>query len=111
MINISPEIIGYVAGILTTVSFLPQAIMTLKTRDTESLSLGMYSIFTSGVLLWLIYGLYLDDVAIIYANAITLALASSILSVKVYNLLIAKAKAESISRKQARNNKDESIDN
>ena len=48
MTNITPEMIGYVAGILTTTSFLPQAIMTLKTRDTESLSLGMYSIFTSG---------------------------------------------------------------
>ena len=82
--------IGYVAGILTTTSFLPQAIMTLKTRDTESLSLGMYSIFTSGVFLWLIYGLYLDDVAIIYANAITLILASSILSIKVYNTLTHK---------------------
>lgn len=90
MITISPEIIGYVAGTLTTLSFLPQAIMTLKTRDTESLSLGMYSIFTAGVLLWLIYGIYLDDTAIIYANAITLILASSILCMKVYNTLTHK---------------------
>jgi MtN3 and saliva related transmembrane protein len=90
MITISPEIIGYVAVTLTTLSFLPQAIMTLKTRDTESLSLGMYSIFTAGVLLWLIYGIYLDDTAIIYANAITLILASSILCMKVYNTLTHK---------------------
>ncbi|WP_366143880.1 SemiSWEET transporter [Methyloprofundus sp.] len=90
MITISPEIIGYVAGTLTTLSFLPQAIMTLKTRDTESLSLSMYSIFTTGVLLWLIYGIYLDDTAIIYANAITLILASSILCMKVYNTLTHK---------------------
>ncbi|MBT3812025.1 MAG: SemiSWEET transporter [Gammaproteobacteria bacterium] len=88
--TISPEIIGYVAGTLTTLSFLPQAIMTLKTRDTESLSLSMDSIFTTGVLLWLIYGIYLDDTAIIYANAITLILASSILCMKVYNTLTHK---------------------
>ena len=90
MITLTPEIIGYVAGTLTTVSFLPQAIQTLKTKDTESLSLSMYSIFTTGVLLWLIYGIYLDDNAIIYANAITLILASSILCMKVYNTLIHK---------------------
>ena len=86
MITITPEIIGYIAATLTTSSFLPQAIMTLKTRDTESLSLGMYATFTAGVLLWLIYGLYLADKAIIYANAITLILASSILFMKVYNM-------------------------
>lgn len=81
----TPEIIGYIAAALTTSSFLPQAIMTLKTRDTESLSLGMYATFTLGVLLWLIYGIYLSNNVIIYANAITLILASSILSIKLYN--------------------------
>ena len=87
MITITPEMIGYIAATLTTSSFLPQAIMTLKTRDTESLSLGMYATFTLGVFLWLIYGLYLADKAIIYANAITLVLASSILFIKVYNTI------------------------
>ncbi len=89
---ITPQIIGYVAAILTTVSFLPQAIMTLKTRDTESLSLGMYSSFTLGVLLWLVYGVCIADKAIIYANAITFLLASSILSCKIYNTLRKKQK-------------------
>ncbi|MBS3965464.1 MAG: SemiSWEET transporter [Methylomonas sp.] len=82
-----PELIGYAAATLTTVSFLPQAIMTLKTRDTESLSLGMYALFTTGVLLWLIYGIYLANTAIIAANAVTFLLAASILSVKIYNIL------------------------
>jgi len=91
MITITPEIIGYIAATLTTSSFLPQAIMTLKTRDTESLSLGMYSAFTLGVLLWLVYGIYLADKAIIYANAITLVLSSSILFIKVYNTMTKKA--------------------
>ena len=98
MISITPEIIGYVAATLTTTSFLPQAIMTIRTRDTESLSLGMYSTFTLGVFLWLIYGLYIGDNAIIYANAITLILASSILCFKIYNMV--RKKMNSVSREQ-----------
>ena len=88
--NITPEMIGYLAATLTTASFLPQAILTIKTRDTESLSLGMYSAFTLGVLLWLIYGLYLSDKAIIFANAVTFLLAAFILSFKVYNTIFKK---------------------
>lgn len=85
-----PEMIGYLAATLTTASFVPQAILTIKTRDTESLSLGMYSTFTLGVLCWLIYGIYLGDKAIIFANAITLLLAASILFFKIYNLVYKK---------------------
>ena len=84
---INQELIGYAAGTLTTVSFFPQAIMTIKTRDTSSLSLGMYGLFTLGVLCWLIYGIYLVDYAIIISNAITLALATCILAFKVYHTL------------------------
>jgi len=84
------EIIGYIAATLTTASFVPQAILTIKTRDTESLSLGMYGSFTLGVLCWLIYGIRLGDKAIIFANAITLLLASLILSFKIYNLIVKK---------------------
>ena len=87
MINITPEIIGYLAASLTTVSFLPQAIMTIKTRDTDSLSLTMYSAFTLGVLFWLIYGIQINNYVIISANVITLVLASSILFVKIYNTI------------------------
>lgn len=86
----APEIIGYLAATLTTASFVPQAILTIKTKDTESLSLGMYSTFTLGVLCWLIYGIYLDDKAIIFANAITLLLAASILFFKIYNVVYKK---------------------
>ncbi len=84
------EAIGYVAATLTTVSFLPQAILTIKTRDTSSLSLSMYSIFTLGVFCWLIYGLYIADTAIIAANAITFILAGIILVYKIYNLVTNK---------------------
>lgn len=88
--SFTSEMIGYLAATLTTASFVPQAILTIKTRDTESLSLGMYSTFTLGVLCWLIYGIYLDNAAIIIANAITLLLAALILSVKLYNLIYSK---------------------
>lgn len=88
--HITSELIGYLAAILTTCSFLPQAVLTIKTRDTSGLSLSMYSIFTAGVLCWLIYGVYLEDKAIIIANAITFLLAASILSVKIYNTFTKK---------------------
>ncbi len=81
------EILGYSAAFLTTSSFLPQAFLTLKTKDTRSLSLTMYSLFTVGVLLWLIYGIQKQDFALIIANAITLVLSATILGVKIYNLI------------------------
>jgi MtN3 and saliva related transmembrane protein len=87
---LTSDIIGYVAASLTTLSFLPQAILTLKTRDTAALSLTMYSLFTLGVFCWLIYGIFLANNAIIYANAITLFLAASILSCKIYNIVSKK---------------------
>ena len=87
---IAPEIIGYIAATLTTASFLPQAILTIRTKDTESLSLSMYSMFTMDVLCWLIYGVYIADKAIIFANAITFVLAASILSFKIYNVIFKK---------------------
>ena len=79
------DILGYVEATLTTSSFLPQAILTIRTRDTDALSLTMYSAFTMGVLCWLIYGIYLANNVIIVANAITLFLATLILSFKIYN--------------------------
>ena len=79
----SKEIIGYIAATLTTVSFLPQAIKVIKTRDTESISLWMYIIFTIGVAFWFIYGLIVTEYPIIIANAITLIFASIILIFKV----------------------------
>jgi len=91
---ITSEMIGYLAASLTTISFLPQAVMTIKTRDTDSLSLTMYSSFTLGVLFWLIYGISIKNYVIISANVITLVLASSILFVKIYNTLTKKSKAK-----------------
>jgi len=77
------DLIGYLAATLTTCSFLPQALHTFRTRDVSGISLGMYSVFTSGVALWLAYGVVLQAWPIVIANAITLVLASAILGMKL----------------------------
>lgn len=77
------DLIGYAAAALTTVSFVPQTILTLRTRRTDGVSLGMYSAFSLGVALWLLYGVMLSAWPVIAANAITLVLALSILVMKV----------------------------
>ncbi|WP_369600817.1 SemiSWEET transporter [Hahella sp. SMD15-11] len=77
------DIFGILAAVLTTVSFLPQVIHTLRTRDTRSLSLGMYAIFTAGVACWLVYGILLGAWPIIAANVITLLLAGCVLVMKI----------------------------
>ncbi|WP_439518146.1 SemiSWEET transporter [Hydrogenophaga sp.] len=79
----SNELIGFCAAFLTTASFVPQAWLTFRTRDVSGISLGMYSVFTLGVALWLVYGLSLAAWPIVVANAITLALAVSILVMKL----------------------------
>jgi MtN3 and saliva related transmembrane protein len=76
-------LIGLAAGFCTTAAFLPQVIKTWKSKSAKDLSLGMYSIFCTGVLLWLIYGIMISDLPIILANAITLILAVSILFFKL----------------------------
>ena len=80
---ISADLIGTIAASLTTLSFLPQAILVLRTRETRGISLGMYSVFTFGVALWIIYGITLNAWPVIIANAVTLCLALCILSVVV----------------------------
>ncbi len=99
--QLSIETLGYIAAFCTTSSFLPQAILTIRTRDTESLSFGMYSLFTTGVLFWLIYGIGQQDYAIIWANAITLILAATILSFKIYNMICGRLKCQSAKNESA----------
>ena len=77
------EFIGYVAACLTTLSFVPQAWHTFSTRDVRGISLGMYSAFTVGIALWLVYGLLLGAWPIVLANGITLVLAVAILVMKL----------------------------
>jgi MtN3 and saliva related transmembrane protein len=77
------EWLGFAAATLTSASFIPQAVMTIRTRDTKSISRGMYVIFTIGVALWLAYGIALDSWPMIYANTTTLVLALTILILKL----------------------------
>lgn len=77
------DLLGYCAAFLTTVSFVPQALHTFRTRDVSGISLGMYSVFTLGISLWLAYGLMLQAWPIVCANAVTLALARAILLMKL----------------------------
>ena len=74
--------LGYLAAICTTAAFVPQVIKTLRTRDTPSISIGMYILFVTGVGLWLAYGLVKHDTPIIVANGITLVLSATILVMK-----------------------------
>lgn len=78
-----PELIGYLAAVLTTVSFVPQVWHTWRTRDVSGISLGMYVVFAAGVFLWLVYGLALGAWPIVVANAITLALALAVVAMKM----------------------------
>ena len=77
------ELVGLAAAFLTTLSFLPQVLHTIRTRSTHDISLRMYSLFTLGVFLWLIYGLILRDVPIIGANVVTLLLSGTVLVLKL----------------------------
>ena len=77
------DLIGYVAAALTTCSFLPQAWLTFRTRDVRGISLGMYSVFVLGSVLWLTYGLMIAATPVVIANAVTLGLALAILWMKL----------------------------
>jgi MtN3 and saliva related transmembrane protein len=77
--------IGYAAASLTTISFVPQAIKTIRTRDTEGISVLMYFGFTVGVFLWMVYGLFRADIVIIAANALTFLLALPIFLIALRN--------------------------
>ena len=88
------DTIGILAACLTTLSFVPQAILVIRTRRTEGISLIMYAMFTAGVAAWLVYGIALGALPIILANMVTLALASVILTIKIRAVLPAQPSAQ-----------------
>ena len=75
--------IGMIAAVIGTVSFVPQVIQIVKTKDTSSISLGMYGLFVLGIGLWLIYGISIQNISLIIANAVTLVLSGTILTYKI----------------------------
>ncbi|WP_026997304.1 SemiSWEET transporter [Flectobacillus major] len=76
------ETLGYLAGILTTVAFIPQVIQIYKTKSAKDVSLAMFLLFTLGVTMWLIYGIKTAAFPVIAANAVTLLLSLVILYFK-----------------------------
>jgi MtN3 and saliva related transmembrane protein len=77
------DLLGYVAAALTTSSFVPQAYKTFRSKDVSGISLTMYSMFTFGMMLWLAYGFLINAWPIIVANAVTLTLALTILTMRL----------------------------
>ena len=77
------DLIGSLAAALTTTAFIPQVWQIWRTKHTKDISLGMYIAFTSGVALWLLYGLMLSSWPIIIANGITVCLAGLVLVMKI----------------------------
>ncbi|NNE26536.1 MAG: SemiSWEET transporter [Saprospiraceae bacterium] len=77
------DILGLLAAALTTSAFFPQVIKTYKTKSVEDISLVMYLILVTGVILWLIYGLIIMNLPLIFANIITLNLAITIIVFKI----------------------------
>lgn len=80
-------VLGYVAASLTTVSFIPQALKTIRSGDTRGISLRMYALFTAGIALWGVYGLLTGDGPLMVANAITLVTAGLIFERKLRAVL------------------------
>jgi MtN3 and saliva related transmembrane protein len=85
MSSSAADSLGYVAAVLTTTSFFPQAIKTLRTGDTSGISLGMYLMFTSGVIVWAMFGLITGDGPVLVSNLITALPAGLILQRKMMN--------------------------
>jgi len=75
--------VGFFAGFLTTISFLPQVVKTWKTKSASDLSLGMFSVFSVGVLFWLVYGFLIQESPMILWNSVTLILVLAILVMKL----------------------------
>ena len=88
------ELIGMIAAVLTTLSFVPQAVHILRTGQTEGISLIMYALFTTGISVWLAYGILLGALPIILSNAVTLVLAATILVLKIRAVLQARSKVQ-----------------
>lgn len=77
-------LIGMISAVLTTGAFVPQALKTIRSRSTEDLSLLTFLMMFSGTLLWLVYGMQINDLPLIVANAISACLTGIILSLKIF---------------------------
>lgn len=81
--NAWAEVLGLLAGTITTASFLPQVLQTWRSRSAKDLSLGMYASLSAGILLWIMYGLCIDSLSVIVANSVSLCLSLAVLLMKI----------------------------
>lgn len=89
----SADLLGYIGATLTTIAFLPQALLAWRADDLSSISLPMYLIFVTGVSFWLAFGILSNITPVIIANALTLLLAGSVLALKIRDLRRRKSAA------------------
>ncbi len=78
------EILGMVAGTLSSITFLPQVIKTWQTKSTKDISLWMFLLVTSSVVLWLVYGIIKESIPIIYTNSMVLVMSLIMLYFKLF---------------------------
>jgi MtN3 and saliva related transmembrane protein len=97
--TIGLDAIGYLAGALTTIAFVPQVLHILRKRSAHDISWGMFSLFGLGVALWLWYGIRLASVPLIVANGVTLLLVLTILVLKLHYGSRARPRAHGSERK------------
>ena len=83
MLDFFKNNLGYLAGLLTTIAFIPQVIKVWGSKSTSDISLVMFIVFTLGVLLWLIYGVIINDYSLVITNSVTFSLSLSILVAKI----------------------------
>ena len=83
MLQLIGSYLGYIAGFLTTIAFLPQVFKVWTTKSTKDISIWMFLVFTTGVFLWMIYGFFINDKSIIITNILTFTLALTILIAKI----------------------------
>lgn len=77
------DLLGYLAGTLTTAALIPQVWRTFRTKDVSGISLRMYVVFTSGIAVWLAYGVLLGEMPMMLANSVSLVLACAVLAMKL----------------------------
>ncbi len=93
------EVIGALAGTLTTIAFLPQVVKTWRSRSAEDISLFMFLLFSTGVALWLVYGVAIGSAPVIAANAVTLILALLILALKIRYMWLQRCRLKQIDQR------------
>jgi MtN3 and saliva related transmembrane protein len=94
------EWVGFMAGTLTTVAFVPQLLQVWRSRSAHDINLGTFCLFSVGVALWLAYGILLGALAVIISNAVTLALACAILVLKIHFTRLERAAGQLPDKKE-----------